>query len=522
MKKHMCLRKIAVAWTAAVLPISLAAAVPDLRLLTAVQNHDSAGVRALLKQHVDVDVTQPDGMSALLFAAHNDDLDAVKLLVAAGAKVAVSNRFGLTPITEAAMNGDAEMIELLIGAGADPNTTLEEGDTALMLASRTGNPAAVKVLLDHGSNVNAKEGWHGDTALMWAAGENHAAVVRMLIKAGADVNAQSVKLIRPEMKTGGPGAVYSKYPVGGLTPLMAAARQNSIEAAEALLEGGANQDALDPNKMTALLIAIENAHWDLAHLLIQHGSKIDNGALAAAEDARTAVVVRAVSDHEDKLGSMDIIKELLDKGVKADSALVATIPAKKVLQAAGAPQDATAFYRAARMADLDAMKLFLAKGADAKIKLKDGSTPLIAAAKGRGTANTDFEGGATDEQLAVATKMCIDNGADVNAADNTGTTALHQAASRGADPIVEMLAQNGAKLDLKDKRGRTPLDIAMGKTGTAPPAADGAANSANNGMAMPPRQEPHPSTAALLRKLMGLPEEASIKPGDEAKTDVRN
>jgi len=450
-----------------------------------------------------VNGVQPDGMTALIWAAHNDNFEVADLLIKSGASAKVASRYGLTPITEAATNGDAAIIELVLKAGADPNTTLAEGDNALMLASRTGNPATVKVLLDHGAMVNAKEGWHGETALMWAAGQNHAEVVRMLIKAGADVNAQATHLNYVDMPKSG-ASVFSSYPAGGLTALMEAARDNSIEAAQALLDNGADPNIKDPGKLIALTVAIENAHWDMAHLLIEHGSELNDGALPAAIDAKTALVVRASSNHEDKLKAGDIIAELLTKGAKPDSLLIANMPAKKALGGGpNAPLDSTGLYRAAKMADVETMKLLLAKGADPKIVLKDGSTPLLAAAGmgGRGGAGA-VTGGPTDDQMAAAVKLCLENGADIGVTDNTGMTALHHAAAKGSDAVVQLLADKGAKLDATDKRGRTALDVAMGLNGKELPGAP--APGGGGGAA---RLDVHYSTAALLRKLMGLPAE---------------
>src|SRR5437660_4082651 len=133
------------------------------------------------------------------------------------------------------------MIELLLKAGADPNAAVGKDETALMTASRTGSVRGVTALLAKGANVNAKESYRGETALMWAAAENHPEVAKLLIAAGADVNATSTvyDFNFRKVASGGTNAIYSK---GGLTPLLFAARQGSVEAAKVLLEAGANPD----------------------------------------------------------------------------------------------------------------------------------------------------------------------------------------------------------------------------------------------------------------------------------------
>ena len=73
------------------------------------------------------------------------------------------------------------------------------------------------------------------------------------------------------------------------------------------------------------------------------------------------------------------------------------------------------------------------------------------------------EAGDRNDPLEVA-KALVDKGADVNAADNAGMTPLHYAAQRGSDRIVEFLAGKGARFDAKNKQGRTPADLARGRT----------------------------------------------------------
>jgi ankyrin repeat protein len=195
--------------------------------------------------------------------------------------VTVANRYGVTPLYPATVNGNAAMIELLLKHGADPNAALPEGETALMTASRTGNADAVKVLASHGAGVNAKESWRGQTALMWAAAENHVAVLATLIERGADINARSM---------------------GGLTPLLYAVRAGRIEAVNTLLAAGAdvNQTVHWPapvttttsarssradadgtagegwmNGISALTLAIINARYDLAAILLDKGADVN-------------------------------------------------------------------------------------------------------------------------------------------------------------------------------------------------------------------------------------------------------
>ena len=196
-------------------------------------------MRALLKQRLDVNVPDAEGMTALHWAAHWDDLETAKLLLRAGANAKAANRYGVTPLHEACTVGNVAMVEALLKAGADPNAAFGDGETALMTAARTGSVDAVKMLLTFGANVNAKEAWRGQTALMWAAAENHAAVVKLLIELRADVNARSIRYDFPKL-TGGNGGIIHDRSEGGLTAIFFAARQGAIEAAEILIDAGAD------------------------------------------------------------------------------------------------------------------------------------------------------------------------------------------------------------------------------------------------------------------------------------------
>jgi ankyrin repeat protein len=478
----------------------------DAPVADAVAKGDLSAVRSLISQHGNVNLTQVDGSTALLWAARNDDMPAAKLLIAAGADVKIANRYGITALSEAATNGSGAMVELLLKGGADANTELPEGDTALMLAAKTGAPEAIKALLAHGAKVNVKESWHGETPLMLAAGENHAEAVKLLIAGGADVNAAATHIEIPEMKKG-PGQVFSVYPAGGLTALMEAARENAIESAQALIDGKADLNRKNPQGLSAAMIAILNGHWSLAKVLIDHGSDVNDGSLPLAADVKNLDFLRPAQDRVETVTALDVIEDMLDKGAKPDSTLPGPIP---VLHNFGTnvkgPVDSTALYRAAKASDVTVVKLLIAKGADVKKKAKDDTTALHAAV-GIGVPQPMGDAALKSPkapQVIATMKLLMEQGADINAVDGAGMTPMHGAAQRGLDEVVQFLFDNGSKLDVKDKRERTPLDIANGIPGKGK----------ENDEAMVGRYlEKHPSTVALLRKLMGLPaEDPNAKP----------
>jgi ankyrin repeat protein len=481
---------IAVAFTAA----AWAGTSPDTRLVDAAAKPDTEAVRKLLSEHIDVNTPQADGTTALQWAAHWDDREMADLLIQAGANPKTTNAYGGTPLAEACTNSDPAMIEKLLKAGSDPNARSSQGETALMTAARTGSVESVKALLDHGADVNAKEQWLGQTALMWAVGENHPAVVEMLIAHGADVNARSTVREEKIKNKWFVANVVSAPPKGGFTPLLYAARQNSLEAAKMLVKAGADLNMTDPDGTSALVIAIVNAHYDLPIYLMEHGAdpnvadKIGRTALYAAVDMHTLEksATRPDPKETDKATSLDVVKAALAHGANPNAALKESAPGRGSLDVPDRylGNGATPFLRAAKTGDATVMRLLLEKGADAKAVTKDHTTAMILAAGlswVMGITNVD------EKDALEAIEICIENGVDVNAVNDKGETALHGAATSGRDEVVKYLVEKGAKLDVKDKEGRTPLDVAMGVGARAGRA--------------------HDSTAELLKKLGGQPGE---------------
>jgi ankyrin repeat protein len=451
---------------------------------------DMDSVRALVKQHPgDVNAPQPDGSTALLWAAYWNDDKAVEALLAAGANVNASNREGFTALSQACTNGNARMVEALLKAGADANSFQAEGQSVLMTAARAGNADVVKALLDHGAEVNAKESWRGQTALMWATAENHPAVVQALVDHGADVNVVSSVFDFREMKVK-PGDVPMHFPRGGFSALLFAARGGFTECAKILLDHGADIKIADPDSTSALVLAIINGHYDTAAFLLDRKADPNvadsNGraALFAAVDMRNIYSSnRPAPKDTNKTDPLELIKMLLAAGADPNAKLTKMITARAVLDFPDVMlgEGSTPFLRAAKSADVPLMQLLLDKGADPKVVTKAGVTAVMVAA-GMGHANTIRRG----EQPIEALKICLDKGVNINAAtDKTLNTALHAAAGQGTDDIVQFLADHGAKLDLKDNKGRTPRDVALGLQADAVGV------------------EVHQSTADLLGKLMG-------------------
>lgn len=470
------------------------------QLADAIKDGDRAGALALLRQKMDVNVPEADGTTALHWAVRQDDRELVERLIKAGANVKAANRYGVTPLYLACVNGSAAVIGKLLDAGADANASTTEGETPLMTVAHTGNVEAAKVLLAHGADVNAKEQWRQQTPLMWAVAESHPEMAQELIAHGADVNARQVTWNWERQMTKEPREKW--MPLGGLTPLLFAARQGCLDCARILLKAGAEINAADPNNMSPVLMATINGHYDLAIFLLDQGAdssvadETGRTALYAAVDMHTMPASNRPSptEIENSRTSMDLIRSLLAHGANVNAQLKKIQPYRTKLDRGDDTMlgaGTTPMLRAAKAGDAEAIQALVVKGADPKIPTKSGITPVMAAA-GLGTKEEDTTGRKKTEADAIASiKLCLDAGADLNAADNQGDTALHGAAQKGWDQVTQFLVDRGAKLDAKDKKGHTPLDAAMGLMGNG--GFDGS------------RRDVHESTAALLRKLMAVP-----------------
>jgi ankyrin repeat protein len=460
------------------LAISLVAALtaapgPDTRLVDAAKNQDRASIVVLLRERINVNATDPEGETAIYWAAHWGDAESVKALARAGAKVNIASRYGITPLWEAAQRGDAAVTDELLKAGADVHAMNPRGETALIGASRSGDLETVKLLLDHGSEVNRKENWRGETPLMLAAAECHTDVVRMLLARGANPNLRSTAFDLQD-RDGIVGLQASLYWKGGLTALLFAARQGCVETGQALVEGGADMTLTDTDfRFTPLMEAIFNGHLDFARMLIDKGAKINDGSLYVLVDQRNTI------PHEgDQQTVAGLTQLLLARGADANIAFNnGKVPPRityPAIRYGPIPAGSTPLLSAARTQDVALMRMLLDKGADPNKATVDDFTPLMAALSG-GPRRRGRGGARSESNLIPALQLLIERGADVNAVNSRGMTAMHYAARIGSDPAVQLLADHGAKLDVKDRLGRTPMDMANGVL-TAMTGADGPRN----------------------------------------------
>ncbi len=561
----------------------LSAAASDARVAEAAMRGDADAVRKLLKDGVDANSAQGDGMTALHWAAMKDHVELAEMLLYAGANVKATTRMGgYTPLTLAAKNGNAAMISALLKGGADVNATTSTGVTPLMLAAQSGRADAVKALIDGGANVNAKETVRDETALMFAATHNRMDAMAVLLKHGADVKASTKVVdlfsfsrelesrVREFQQQGGPGGQQPGQPApqqqeeanagrtpvpgaqnpeapaaaqaarageggqagrggnqprrpqtpgvdrqylynelvgyqGGMAPLHFAARQGHFAAVQSLLEAGADiNQVTGGDKTSPLLIAIVNGHFDLAQDLLEKGADptlaSENGvaplyAVLNVQWAPKALYPQPRAYTQQKLGYLDLMKQLLDKGVDVNARL-----RKKVwysgynFDLSGVDEiGATAFWRAAYASDVDAMKMLAAYGADPNIRtMKPAGRPRTGDGGRENTQDVSGlppipvggpavtplqavcgvgygEGFAANSHrfapigMMAAVKYLVEElGVDVNAVDHEGNTALHHAAARGDNEMIKYLVEKGANVKAVNREGNNIADMANG------------------------------------------------------------
>jgi ankyrin repeat protein len=191
-------------------------------------------------------------------------------------------------------------------------------------------------------------------------------------------------------------------------------------------------------------------------------------ALYAAVDMHTLpwIAARPAPKASDRSSSFDVVKMLLARGANPNAQLKGRVLQK--MHTGGDPalaEGATPFMRAAKAGDVEVMQLLLASGADPHLMQKNHTTALMMAAgygfKGAGTSGADR---GTEAEAIAAITLCLELGLDLNAFNDAGLTPMHMAVDRG-DGIIRFLAERGARMDIKDKQGRTPLDAALRGTG---------------------------------------------------------
>jgi ankyrin repeat protein len=468
-------------------------AAADSHLADLIQGGNRTAALVAVRAGADVNAPQGDGATPLHWAVYKVDRELVAELLKRGAKPNAMNKYGSSPLSEAVKLANVELVKMLLDAGADAESPNADGETALMLAARAGALDVAKLLVAHGANVNAIEAWRGQTALMWAVDGSYPEIAELLIAKGADVHARAMANDWRAQITSEPRAQYR--PTGGLTPLLYAARSGCSRCVRALLQAGADVNKPNPDGVTPLMVAIDNFHYDTARLLLDAGANphvVDwwgRTALYAAVDMASYNRRGAQPAAASETSAHDIIRLLLDAKVNPNPQLNMHRPGRGGNSSRFVDDllttGATPLLRAAIGHDVDSVRLLLEHGALVDLPNVMGVTPLMGAA-GMGVSPRDrrlsFDGDVQTRVIATLDAL-LAAGADVNAkvsdissrtariaristmTERDGQTALYGAVKFGWVHVVEFLLDHGARADVKDALGRTPLDAALGKTG---------------------------------------------------------
>ena len=494
-------------------------------IVDAARRADGATVRALIAKRANINEPSRDGSTALLWAAYHSDLAMTRALIAAGANANLANKYGITPLLQASRTGADAIVQALLRAGADPALAHPEGETALMAASFAGSLNSVRLLIEANADVNAVDSYQKQTALMRAAAEGHADVDPGIARRQSGSQSQGTRDVNLEERK------HADHATGGFTALMFAARNGHEAAIRALIKGGADPKLTNGDGATATAIAIVNDRFDLAKTLLDLGADPNDGALYfavdmhdATQDMRARDGSRLRADHANTMGALDLIKVLLDRGADPNKPFVGQLHSTTLC--CGEEVNSSPFYRAAVAADVEALKLMIAKGAKVEwsptevkkeggrgggrgMNANVGKTPaMMALGGGRGAA---FAAGPGFDRLGAppfretanrepldALKVLLAAGANPNAKDPAGASLLHQAVTARQVPIIRELAAAGAKLDVVNKDNLTPLLLAEKPEPPPPPGNN------NDPRTYRRQRNSREEVIAALRELMKL------------------
>ncbi len=398
--------------------------VPNAGALVAAADGGSVEILdALIASGLDVNgAVEPQRTTALMIASRAGDLGVAKFLLAKGADVNAAGSGGLTPLLLAARDGHFEVVMLLLERGAAIDAREKTGASALLSAAGGNHGEVVKALLTHGARLDAVESEVGANALLAAAIAADAEIVKLLVDAGMDVLSRTEDGFTPLHYAAARGEMDSvkallaaKAPVDaenkfGETPLLRAAAEGSVDAVAALLDAGADIDHFSTERLTPLMLAADKGHAPVARLLIDRGADAEMSSLG----------LRKAYDYARIAGHTEI--EAMLKPPPRE------IP--KVARPAAISAEATkALLAAIWIDDLDAAAAALAAGA--AIDRAGDDVPIVTAA----------HAGSTD-----IVRLLIENGAEIDATDASGLTALCKACGGSQVDMARVLIEHGAKI----------------------------------------------------------------------------
>lgn len=212
---------------------------------------------ALLDRGASVDARDRLGARPLSRAARSGHLEMVDLLLQRGAPIDARDLAGATALYVAAERGQADVVQRLIDKGADADLKGRSGTSPLAAAAFAGRNRVVKMLLSHGADGRAADDT-GKPPIVYAAASGELDIVRQLLTQDLDVNARYANDLTLLMWASGPD--------------QSVAETQALQVVSFLLDAGARIDDRDDRGRTALMIAAEGDHAEIARLLLAHGA----------------------------------------------------------------------------------------------------------------------------------------------------------------------------------------------------------------------------------------------------------
>ena len=261
-------------------------------------------------------------------------------------------------------------------------------------------------------------------------------------------------------------------PRGGSTAILFAARSGDAESARLLIAAGADVNDALPDGASALVVAAHSGNSAVAKVLLDKGA--DANVAAVGYTALHAAVLRS---------DLDLVKALLAHQAGPNTQMTTGTPVRRNSQDFELPKTligATPYLLAAKFLEADIMRALAAAGADTRLPMKDGATPLMAAAgmgitapvqdEKRGTDRRGLailDGGKVepDSQVLEAVSAALALGSDINAVNPAGDTTVHIAAAQAYSEVVKLLASQGADLNVRNAKGLTPLAAVAARAG---------------------------------------------------------
>ncbi|SVA24222.1 uncharacterized protein METZ01_LOCUS77076 [marine metagenome] len=466
-------------------------------------------VKLFLDNGADATVTTTTGVTPLMLAASSGSADAVTALIAGRVDVnARETGRGQTALMFAAAYDRTEAIEALLANAADPEIASDTVDVIEVdkefRAARTERNKRVeeerKALVEAALKASAEVGATQEETQPEVVPEEKKR--HFLLRFFAWVIPGGGKKEPVEEPAGPSRLSYAELvgKQGGLTPLLFASRQGHTASVKALLAGGAAINATSADGTTPLLIATINGHFDLAKYLLESGADPTSASEAGGTPlyavlnvkyAQLADYPQPTSYKQQRIEYLDLMDAFLDAGADINARLT-----KKVWYS-GYNFDlsnvnetgATVFWRAAYASDVEAMQLLVARGADFSLPTQKtperrrrnqptedlsglppvplggpAVTPLQAAAGvgyGFGFAANSHRYHPAG-QLRAVKYLIEDLGVDVNERDHRGYSALHHAAARGDNEMINYLVSKGADVTFVSRNGQTTVDLANG------------------------------------------------------------